>query len=72
MDEYNLFKVEFCLRNVIGADPFPLLWFVGLSFFTGLWFLYQYFVVFLQAYPPKTFLKNIWYQKRLLWLFTFI
>lgn len=36
VDEYNLFKVDCCLRNVRGADPFPLLWFVGLSFFTGL------------------------------------
>ena len=37
-DEYNLCKAELHLRNVIGADPFLLLWFEWRSFFTGLLF----------------------------------
>lgn len=55
-DEYNLCKAELHPRNVVATDPFPLLWFGWLSFFTGLSFSCWHFitVMYLLAYPPKT------------------
>lgn len=59
--KYDLSKAELCLRDVVDADTFPLLWSGWLSFFTELYFSCKCLitVMYTLAYPFKTLQQKI-------------